>query len=134
MDNNSDNFKRKKLSAGSEVLQSLFENGKSPLSVQFIRWKLWKKWPEYVGETIAQASEPVGYLRGVLYVWVKHSAWMQQLVFMREHMKDSINKKLNQQYVYEIRLTMDRKSVPADAIASAELKESIGQIMGSSED
>ena len=121
--------KKGNLSLGSEVLQALFENGKSELSVQFIRWKLWKKWTEYVGPTMGQASEPVGYHRGVLYVWVKNSAWMQQLVFMREPMKEAINQKLQKNYVYEIRLTMDRKAVPADAQASAELKESIASLM-----
>lgn len=117
------------LSLGSEVLQALFENGKTDLSVQFIRWKLWKKWSEYVGPTMGQASEPVGYHRGILYVWVKNSAWMQQLVFMREPMKETINKKLKQNYVYEIRLTMDRKSVPADALASKELRDSLSSLM-----
>lgn len=121
--------KKSKISSGSEVLQALFENGKSALSVQFIRWKLWKKWSDYVGPTMAEVSEPVGYQRGVLYVWVKSSTWMQQLVFMREPMKDTINKKLQQEYVKEIRLTMDRKSVPVDAMASQELKESISQLM-----
>jgi predicted nucleic acid-binding Zn ribbon protein len=121
--------KKGNLSLGSEVLQALFENGKSELSVQFIRWKLWKKWTEYVGPTMGQVSEPVGYHRGVLYVWVKNSAWMQQLVFMRGPMKEAINQKLQQNYVYEIRLTMDRKAVPADAQASAELKDSIASLM-----
>jgi predicted nucleic acid-binding Zn ribbon protein len=121
--------KKGELSLGSEVLQALFENGKSELSVQFIRWKLWKKWSEYVGPTMGECCEPVGYYRGVLYVWVKNSAWMQQLIFMREPMKDTINKKLRQNYVREIRLTMDRKSVPADANAAAELKESLSSLM-----
>ncbi|MGZ5278853.1 MAG: DUF721 domain-containing protein [Pseudobdellovibrionaceae bacterium] len=124
------NPKKAKLSAGSEVLQALFENGKSELSVHFIRWKLWKKWTEYVGPTMAGVSEPVGYQRGVLHVWVKNSAWMQQMVFMREHMRDSINKKLQQEYVKEIRLTMDRKSVPADALASQEHKDSMASLLG----
>lgn len=124
------NPKKSNLKAGSEVLQALFENGKSELSVHFIRWKLWKKWPDFVGPTMAGISEPVGYKRGVLYIWVKNSAWMQQLVFMREHMRDSINKKLQQEYVKEIHLTMDRKSVPSDAQASAELKESMASLMG----
>ena len=79
---------------------------------------------------MAGISEPVGYKRGVLYIWVKNSAWMQQLVFMREHMRDSINKKLQQEDVKEIHLTMDRKSVPSDAQASAELKESMASLMG----
>lgn len=122
------------MSTGSEVLQALFENGKSELSVQFIRWKLWKKWSEFVGPSMAAVSEPVGYQRGVLYVWVSNSAWMQQLVFMREHMRDAINKKLEQEYVREVRLTMDKKSVPRDAMASAELKESLSHLLKPEED
>ena len=78
---------------------------------------------------MAQGSEPVGYYRGKLYVWVKNSAWMQQLVFMREPMKDAINKKLQQEYVREIHLTMDRKSVPGDAQGTQELKESLSSLM-----
>ncbi len=128
------NPKKSQLSAGSEVLQALFENGKSELSVHFIRWKLWKKWSEFVGPTMGAISEPVGYYRGTLYVWVKNSAWMQQLVFMREHMRDTINKKLQQEYVKEIRLTMDRKAVPGDAQASQELKDSIASLIGEDPD
>ncbi|PIS10955.1 MAG: DUF721 domain-containing protein [Bdellovibrio sp. CG10_big_fil_rev_8_21_14_0_10_47_8] len=126
--------KLKKISSGSEVLQALFENGKSALSVQFIRWKLWKKWPDYVGPSISQVSEPVGYHRGILYIWVKNSTWMQQLVFMREVIKDSINKKLDQPYVREVRLTLDRKSVPGDPIEAQQLKESLVQLMSEDKD
>lgn len=122
------------MSSGSEVLQALFENGKSELSQQFIRWKLWKKWSEYVGETMGKVSEPVGYHRGVLYVWVHNSAWMQQMVFMREHIKDSINKKLEKEYVREIRLTMDKKSVPRDAMQAEELKQSLESLLKPEED
>ena len=124
-----DKPKKPKISSGSEVLQALFENGKSPLSVQFIRWKLWKKWSEYVGKMLGDVSEPVGYQRGVLYVWVKNSSWMQQLVFMKEPMKDAINKKLEQEYVRDIHLTLDRRSVPADAQESRELRDSLAQLM-----
>ena len=121
---------KKQLTLGSEVLQALFENGKSPLSVQFIRWKLWRKWAEFVGATMAEVSEPVGYNRGILYVWVKNSTWMQQMVFMRDPMKETINQKLQMRYVAEIRLTMDRRSVPEDAIGSEELRQSIKALVG----
>lgn len=113
----------------SEVLQALFENGKSELSIHFLRWKLWKQWPEFVGPTISQNSEPVSYYRGTLYVWVKNSAWMQQLVFMREPMRDAINSKLQKNYVREIRLTMDRRSVPSDPDSAFQLKQSIQSLM-----
>jgi hypothetical protein len=118
---------------GSEALQALFENGKSPLSQQFLRWKLWRKWPDYVGSTMGQYSEPVGYVRGNLYVWVKNSAWMQQMVFMKDPMKDTINKKLGFKFVRNIHLTLDRKSVPRDAEEARELKESIAKLMAGEE-
>lgn len=120
--------KKSTLQLGSEVLQALFENGKSPLSQQFIRWKLWRKWEEFVGPTMAQISEPVGYHKGVLYVWVKNASWMQQLVFMREPMKETINKKLQTKYVHEIRLTMDKKAVPRDEGEAQALKENISSL------
>lgn len=122
-----------RLRSGSDVLQALFENGSSPLSIQFIRWKLWKKWGEYVGQTIAAASEPVGYYRGTLYVWVKSSTWMQQMVFMKEAMKKSINQKLEMTYVWEIRFTLDKKSIPQDAQVADELRKSIEVLMADHE-
>ncbi len=127
-------FKKKEPLLSSEVLQALFENGKSELSIHFLRWKLWKRWPEFVGETIAEASEPVSYYRGTLYLWVKNAAWMQQLVFMREPMKDTINKKLQKEYVREIRLTMDRKAVPHDPESARELKASLESLLKAGED
>jgi hypothetical protein len=127
-------IKRKgQLTLGTDALQSLFENGKSPLSQQFLRWKLWKKWDFYVGGSIASNSEPVGFVRGNLYVWVKNSSWMQQLVFMREPMRDSINKKLGFIYVKNITLTFDKKSVPKDPLEAQQLKESISKLMSEPE-
>lgn len=112
MNPNNPNNKKKKLSLGSEVLQSLFENGKSPLSEQFMRWKLWAKWEEVVGPTIAKNAEPVGFQRGVLYVWVRNSSWMQQMIFMKDQIRDTINQKFDNNFVKYIRFTLDRHEVP----------------------
>lgn len=121
--------KKSHLTLGSEALQALLENGKSPLSQQFLRWKLWRKWSEFVGSSIGENSEPVGYVRGNLYVWVKNSSWMQQIVFMKDHMRDTINKKLGFQFVKNIHLTLDRRNVPRDAQEARELKEAISKLM-----
>ncbi len=103
---------KKQLSVGSEVLQSLFENGKSPLSEQFMRWKLWAKWEEVVGTTIAKNAEPVGLHRGVLYVWVRNSTWMQQMIFMKDHIRENINRKFDNNFVKYIKFTLNRHEVP----------------------
>ncbi len=115
-----------KLSNGSEVLQSLFENGKSPLSEQFLRWKLWAKWDEVVGATIAKNAEPVGFQRGCLYVWVRNSTWMQQMIFMKDPIKDKINQNFQSNFVRYIRFTLDRHEVPATS--DFELKQMISKI------
>jgi predicted nucleic acid-binding Zn ribbon protein len=120
--------KNQKLTISSEVLQGLFENGKSALSEQFLRWKLWKKWTDFVGPTIGSISEPVGYKNGTLYVWVKNASWMQQLIFMIEPMKENINKKLEIKYVRSIHLTMDRRSVPGGEDEKEQLQSAIDKI------
>ncbi len=112
-----------------EVLHGLFGNGKTALSEQFIRWKLWRRWAEYAGSSIGAESEPVDYQRGVLYVWVKNASWMQQLVFMLEPLKTTINKKLGFEFVRAIYLTLDRKTVPGDGAQQKELRESMKKLL-----
>jgi len=114
MDSNGFKPKKGKLTLGSEVLQRLFENGKSPLSEQFMRWKLWAKWEEVVGPTIAKNAEPVGFQRGVLFVWVRNSAWMQQMIFLKDQIRDTINQKFENNFVKHIKFTLDRRDVPQD--------------------
>ena len=121
-----------RFSAGSEVLQSLFENGKSPLSDQFLRWKLWASWKDVVGPTISQNAEPVGYSRGTLYLWVKNSSWMQQMTFMKDPIQETINQKLGKKFVHAIRFTLDRRSVPEHD--NGALKDLIQRIVPESQD
>nr|BFD60894.1 hypothetical protein CKG001_30010 [Bdellovibrio sp. CKG001]BFD64308.1 hypothetical protein BdHM001_29890 [Bdellovibrio sp. HM001]BFD68499.1 hypothetical protein HAGR004_35210 [Bdellovibrio sp. HAGR004] len=121
-----------KLSIGSEVLQRLFENGKSPLSEQFMRWKLWAKWDEVVGPTIAKNAEPVGFQRGVLYVWVRNSSWMQQMIFMKDPIRDTINQKFQNNFVKYIKFTLDRREVPTQD--QTDFKEMISKIAPESDD
>lgn len=126
--------KRKgKLTEGMAVLQSLLEGANNPLSEQFLRWKMWMQWPHYVGASVAQNSMPVGYEKGRLYVWVKSSAWMHHMIFLKETMKDSINNKLGRVFVREIIFTLDRHAVPTSS-SNNEMKEMLERIIPSSED
>lgn len=123
-----DEFETKpQFKTGSEVLQSLFEDGKSPLSEQFIRWKLWAKWADYVGASLAKECEPVGYQRGTLYIWVSNSSSMHNLNFLKDQMMVEINKKLNRTFVKQIRLTLDRKAVPTDGDERRDLRDFVLQ-------
>ena len=100
------------MKSASDVLQVLFENGKSPLANQFLRWKIWKRWPEIVGETTAAHTVPVGYDKGTLYIWVKSSSWMQQMVYFAQPVKEKINKFIGKNWVRRVRFTLDKKGVP----------------------
>lgn len=120
--------KQSSLTGSAEVLQSLFENGNSPLSGPFLRWKLWKKWSEYVGPTVANVTEPVGLQKGTLFLWVRNSSWMQQLLFLREQIKASINEKLGTRAIRQITFTLNRNLVPTDPAQQEELREVIRKL------
>lgn len=124
--NNSE--KKPKFSLSSQVLQSLFENGKSPLSEQFLRWKLWAKWKEVVGPTISQNAEPVGLRYGTLYVWVKNSSWMHQMIYMKDQMQETINRKMESDFVKNIRFTLNRHEVPGEQNQQENLKQQIAKV------
>lgn len=115
--------KQSELSAVSKVLQSLLANGKSPLSDQFLRWKLWRFWPDVVGPTWAKACEPVGFERGRLFLWVRSSAQLQEIRFFEDSLKLKVNEYMGREWVYSIRFTLDRKGIPFTANASEEFKK-----------
>lgn len=112
---------------GSEVLQSLLGGGNQPLSEQFLRWKIWKQWNLVVGPTMAGASEPVGYRKGILVLWVKSSAWVQQMSFFKDQIISKVNLFVGFNYVQDIQLTLNRRSVP-DAKDAAETKKALEKI------
>ena len=104
--------KQSRLEAASDVLQSVLGNGKFPLSHEFARWRLWSRWDEVVGESIAKHSMPVAYKQGCLYVWVNNSARLQEMTFMVRQIKENINTYVGKKWVNNIRFTLDRKSIP----------------------
>lgn len=103
---------KSKFNTGAEVLHKLLEDKAGPVSDQYLRWKLWLNWKDVVGATVAENAEPVSYRQGVLWLWVRNSVWMQQMTFMLEPIKSSINQKFKSDFVKEVRLTLDRKLTP----------------------
>ncbi len=104
---------RSKFKSGAEVLHKLLEDKGGPVSDQYLRWKLWLAWKDIVGQTVSENAEPVSYRYGVLWLWVRNSVWMQQMTFMLEPIKNSVNQKFKEGFVKEIKLTLDRKQMPA---------------------
>lgn len=126
MSDQPEDFKAK-FESGAQVLQSLFESGKSPLSDQFLRWKLWAQWEQIVGSQMAGVCEPVGLYKGVLKIWVKNSAWHHQLQFFREEILKKIQKNESYSVITNLVFTLDRKSVPEEVETRSELKRHLGR-------
>ncbi len=99
-----------RLTPVSDVLQSLLQNGKSPLASGFTRWKLEQKWADVVGAQLAEDTLPVGFDRGVLYIWVRHPTWIQQLSFFQSDIVQKVNEYLGYKYARSVRFTLDRKA------------------------
>lgn len=98
----------------SSVLQSLLANGKSPLSDQFLKFKLVKSWKKIVGPTAAESSLPVTLRFGRLIVWVKSSTRLQEMRFIEEDLKRQINHFLGSEMVKEIKFTLERRRATSD--------------------
>jgi predicted nucleic acid-binding Zn ribbon protein len=120
------NKRRSTLTNVSSILQTILEKDRNPLSDQFLRWKLWYNWKDIVGESISQKCFPVGYNDGVLWVWVKNSAWMHHMLFLREDITHTINTKIGRHFIKMIRFTLDKHEVPE--LENKEWKEMIDQI------
>ena len=115
--------KKTELTTASKVLQSLLGNSKSPLSDNFLRWKIWRFWPQIVGDTLAKACEPVGFERGRLLLWVKSSARMQEIRFFEDQLKAKVNEYVGKPWVRSIRFSLDRHGVPKEGEVSEEFKK-----------
>lgn len=102
-----------RFNTGAEVLQKLLEGKNGAMSDQYLRWKLWLNWKEIVGPTVSDHSEPISYRNGLLWLCVDNAVWMQQMGFMTETIKQTINQKFKPGFVREIRYTTDRRQVPS---------------------
>ncbi|MGE0525729.1 MAG: DUF721 domain-containing protein [Bdellovibrionales bacterium] len=115
-------IRKAELLPASDVLQTVLGNGKSALSDQFLRWKIWRFWPRIVGQTLGGFCEPVGYDRGRLWIWVKSSARMQEIRFFEDTLKEKVNEYVGRNWVVAVRFTVDRRGIPQESEVSEEFK------------
>ena len=98
------------LTAAADVLQVLLQNSKSQLSDGFLRWRLEQNWEEIVGKTISEQTCPAALERGTLHIWVRHPAWMQQLWYFQEAIKEKVNKHVGRTVAYQVKFTLSRRA------------------------
>jgi predicted nucleic acid-binding Zn ribbon protein len=61
-------------------------------------------WPEVVGEEVASRTKAEKFEKGVLYVQVTHSAWIQELHFMEKRIIRELEAKAPEVNIKRIRL------------------------------
>ncbi|MCB2182179.1 MAG: DUF721 domain-containing protein [Desulfobulbaceae bacterium] len=64
-------------------------------------------WDELVGADIARRAQPYVIRKGVLWVSVSDSVWMQQLHMLKEMFLHKINKRLKKEKFTDIRFQLD---------------------------
>jgi hypothetical protein len=65
-------------------------------------FETWTFWNDIVGETLARRAQPTGYRNGVLFVTVKAHAWLQELQFMKDTLRDRLNARLGEPMIRDI--------------------------------
>ena len=75
------------------------------------RWGIEKKvkentalsqWNQIVGEKISEKAKPIGIERGKLFVQVESSSWRNELNFIKNDIKERINRSLGSQVIQDI--------------------------------
>ncbi len=95
--------RKSNLTSVADVLQGVFQGEKSPLSKQFILWKVKMSWEEIVGPEIAKVSDPVAYKQSTLFLKVQHPGVIQNLTFMNRQIIEKVNQKVNRKWIRMIR-------------------------------
>lgn len=63
---------------------------------------IWKLWPEVVGPAVAARAMPLRIIRGTLTIAVSSGPWKQELVYLKDMMKDKLNERLGSETVQDI--------------------------------
>ncbi len=65
-------------------------------------YRLWTFWADEVGPAVAARAEPAAFRDGVLSVRVAGAAWMQELQFMKDELRQRLNSRLGAEIIRDI--------------------------------
>ncbi len=83
-----------------EILEDLFKDLDIYLKIK--SYEVLNLWDRVVGEYIAKNSCPEHITNGILYVKVKNSLWLQELVLLKNNLIESLNKGMGMEIVKDI--------------------------------
>jgi predicted nucleic acid-binding Zn ribbon protein len=79
------------------------------LEERMAAWRAVALWPEVVGGEAARRTEAVSCSGGTLFVQVSSNAWMHQLSFLRQDIRNRLNHRLGREVVREIVFTLRKE-------------------------
>lgn len=97
------------LAGASDLVKGLMGSRNSPLGAGFTRLKLGVQWPEIIGDRIAKMTAPAAFDDGILEIWVAHPTWMQELWFIKDELREKVNRALGPGACREVRFTLNRR-------------------------
>lgn len=90
-------FRKRRPATVAAILKSVL-SGKN-MEKRIEDCKIFEVWDDVVGDKIAPRTEPVSLRKGMLKVIVSDHAWLQQLQFLKEEIKERLNAKLGRDVV-----------------------------------
>jgi predicted nucleic acid-binding Zn ribbon protein len=82
-------------------------------------YRVWTFWTDEVGPAVAARAEPAAFRDGILSVRVSGAAWMQELQFMKEELRERLNRRLGATMIRDIYFVSGPAPRPAKATAPA---------------
>lgn len=76
-------------------------------------YRVWSFWAAEVGPAIAARAQPASYRGGILSVRVTNHAWMQELQFMKESIREKLNARLGRDLIRDIYFVTAPQAAPA---------------------
>lgn len=83
-------------------------------------YRVWTFWADEVGPMIAARAEPLRFRAGVLFVRVASHAWMQELQFMKEALRERLNARLASPLIRDIFFVSAPGAEPTPPVSEAE--------------
>ena len=83
------------------VLRSVFPPGTDPEQLRVYR--AWEIWSDVVGADVARGARPTKFRDGKLVVTVYHPALMQDIHFVKEHLRGELNRGIGKDLIRQIR-------------------------------
>jgi len=101
--------KNKKFTVLSELLETLLDSAQVNRNIDVLR--LWDAWEEAVGSEFSKATRPAVFKDNLLIVHVKSAAWLYQLQFQEEELRQNLNQYLGENRIGQIRFKIGDISI-----------------------